>query len=374
MRPIIPVADRQAVFTAFHGLAHGGIRATRRLMAARVVWRGMNSDVANWVRDCQNCNRGKVTSQPTAPFQPIPIPSRRFSHVHLDLVGPLPVAADGSTYILTMVDRSTRWLEAAPLRQMDATTCADNFVNYWVTRYGVPTTVTTDQGRQFTSAVWSVLCNRLGIQHITTTAYHPQSNGMVERTHRQLKDALRSRLAGDKWPEHLPWVLMGLRSAPKEDTAVSSAELVFGLPLTLPVQLLNTPEPPLEDIVDQLRRTQPPPTRSLTYAEVSSGLQRLQQAQFVYVRRGGTTPSLAPLYHGPYQVIQRSEKFFRLQVGGRLEAVSVDRLKPHLGTSEISPASPPTRGRPRTVFPAAAASTSSSVASAGGGYCGGRDA
>jgi transposase InsO family protein len=159
--------------------------------AARAVWRGMNSDVAAWVRDCQTCCRGKVTTQPAAPVQPIAVPSKRFSHVHLDLVGPLPVAADGSTYLLTMVDRTTRWLEAAPLRTMEVAVCADTFIAVWVTRFGVPATVTTDRGRQFSLAVWSTLCQRLNIQHIETTTYHPQSNGMVELTHRQLKDALR---------------------------------------------------------------------------------------------------------------------------------------------------------------------------------------
>ena len=235
----------------------------------------MNSDVASWIRDCQDCNRGKVLAQPAAPIQPMDVPAKRFNHIHLDLVGPLPVAAGGETYILTMVDRTTRWLEAAALRSMEATVCADAFVAAWITRYGVPATITTDRGRQFTSAVWAALCQRLNIQHITTTAYHPQSNGMVERTHRQIKDALRARLAGDKWPDHLPWVLFRLRAAPKEDSGLSSAELVFGSTLTLPGQLLETPETPVEEIVDSLRSTQPLPTRPLSYAEAASGLQRI---------------------------------------------------------------------------------------------------
>jgi hypothetical protein len=150
---VIPVEDRRTVFNAFHGLAHAGARATRRLLAARVVWRGMNSDVAAWIRDCQQCCRGKVTSQPAAPVQPIDVLAKRFNHVHIDLVGPLPVAEDGSTYLLTMVDRKTRWLEAVPLRSMEAAACTDASIGTWVARYGVPAVVTTDRGRQFTSAV-----------------------------------------------------------------------------------------------------------------------------------------------------------------------------------------------------------------------------
>jgi transposase InsO family protein len=297
-RPLIPTVDRKAVFSAFHSLAHAGTRATRRLIAARAVWRGMNSDVASWVLDCQQCCRGKVTGQPAAPVQPIHVPGKGFSHVHVDLVGPLPVAEDGSTYI-TMMDRSTRWLEAVPLRNMEAKTCVEAFINTRVARYGVLEAVTTDRGRQFTSALWEGLCQNLQINHISTTAYNPQSNGLVERTHRQIKDALRDRLAGNRWPEHLPWVLFGLQAAPKEDSAVSSEELVFGAPLTLPGQLLTSPETPVEDVVEALLSTQPLATRPLTYAEAASSLQVLQRAEFVYVRKGGTVPPLSPLYQGP---------------------------------------------------------------------------
>jgi hypothetical protein len=153
---------------------------------------------------------------------------------------------------------------------MEAKTFVEAFINTWVARYGVPEAVTTDRGRQFTSALWEGLCHNLQINHISTTAYQPQSNGLVERTHHQIKDALRARLAGNRWPEHLPWVLFGLRAAPKEDSAVSSAELVFGAPLTLPGQLLTSPETPVEDVVETLRSTQPLATRPLTYTEASS--------------------------------------------------------------------------------------------------------
>ncbi len=139
------------MFNAFHGLAHAGTHVTRRLIAARPVWRGMR---AVWERDCQHCCRGKLTCHPAAPVQPIHVPSKRFSHVHIDLVGLLPVAEDGSTYILTMVDRSTRWLEAVPLCTMEAKVCVVVFINTLMACYGVLEAVTTDGGRQFTSALW----------------------------------------------------------------------------------------------------------------------------------------------------------------------------------------------------------------------------
>jgi transposase InsO family protein len=99
-------------------------------------------------------------------------------------VGPLPVSSGGFNYIFTMIDRSTRWLEAVPLKDISATSCADTFMATWVSRFGVPDCITSENKPQFTSAVWSILCAKLGISQGLTIAFHPQSNGMVERSHR----------------------------------------------------------------------------------------------------------------------------------------------------------------------------------------------
>ena len=107
-------------------------------MAARVVWKGMAKDITAWCKDCQACSRGKVTVQLKVTVQPIPVPTQQFSHVHVDLVGPLPTSAEGLKYLFTMVDRSSRWLEAIPLAGMDAATCADAFIAAWVVLFGAP--------------------------------------------------------------------------------------------------------------------------------------------------------------------------------------------------------------------------------------------
>jgi hypothetical protein len=131
-------------------------------------------------------------------------------------------------------------------------------------------------------AAWVGLCARLGIRHVLTTAYHPQSNGMVERVHRQLKDALRARAAGAAWHSHLPWVLLGLRAAPKEESGCSSAEMVLGMPLQLPGELL------LPEQADPDGRQQ-----TLSYAAIADSTPaHLASARFVYVGRGGNVPPL----------------------------------------------------------------------------------
>jgi hypothetical protein len=238
-RPVVPLQDRQGVFQMLHGLTHPGIRAMCRLVSARFVWHRLARDVGAWCRDCQTCQRGKVTKQPAAPLQAFPPAPRRLSHVHVDLVGPLPSSAEGYVYLLTVINRATRWVEAVPLRNMEADTVAEQLVTCWVARFGVPATITSDRGPQFTSATWSALCRQLGTRHILTTAYHPQANGMVERVHRQIKDALRARGAGAAWHSYLPWILLGLKAAPKEDSGISSAEMVLGVPVQLPGELLS---------------------------------------------------------------------------------------------------------------------------------------
>ena len=97
----------------------------------------------------------------------------------------------------------------------------------------------SDRGAQFTSSLWSAICCLLKIKHKTTTAFHPQSNGMVERFHRQLKNSLRARLASSNWFEHLPWVLLGLCTSPREDSATFASEAVYGSELTQPGKFLE---------------------------------------------------------------------------------------------------------------------------------------
>ncbi len=349
MRPIVPVTQRRRVFEAIHGIAHPGARASRRLIAARYTWRGLAADVGKWCRDCTDCERAKVTKQPSAPLAPFPAPARRFAHVHLDLVGPLPASAKGFTHVLTIIDRSTRYLEAVPLKTTSAETCLEAFTSNWLARFGVPATMTTDRGVQFASHTWKTFCVKLGIDHVQTTAYHPQANGIVERSHRQLKDALRARLAGASWPDHLPWVLLGLRAAPKETSNVSSAELVNGAPLVLPGQFVDVPEPPAEEFLEALRKEPALPAGRRSYAEAASMANlpdALRVASHVYVRRGQVAPPLTPLYQGPYRVLERGPKVYKIDLGGREDTVSVDRLKPHRGEGTVMEAAAPRRGRP----------------------------
>ena len=109
-------------------------------------------------------------------------PTERLDHVQVDIVGPLTYS-DGFKYLLTCVDRFTRWLEAISFVEFKAETVANAFFSGWIARFGAPATITTDRGAQFETQLWNNLCNQFDIIRNRTTSYQPQLNGMVERFH-----------------------------------------------------------------------------------------------------------------------------------------------------------------------------------------------
>ena len=135
-------------------------------------------DVGLWTSSCLRCHQSKIQSHVKSSVPRILVPGRRVSHVHLDLVGPWP-SCQGFSYLLTMIDRTSRWPEAVPLSSITGETCARAFISTWVSKFEVPALLTTDRGSQFTSSFWLEVCSILGILRILTTSFHPQSNGMI---------------------------------------------------------------------------------------------------------------------------------------------------------------------------------------------------
>lgn len=238
-------------------------------------------------------------------------PSARFQHIHVDLVGPLPISR-GYRYCLTILDRFTRWPEAIPLEDITAETVARQLFSQWMARYGIPDRVTTDQGRQFESNLFHRLMQITGTKHWRTTAYHPQANGMVERLHRQLKAAIRCHETDD-W-DILPVVLMGIRTAWKEDIASTAAEMVYGETIKLPGEFLHKRIKNVgheTDYVEQLRKRMARLTPKIKrHGQDTVFIHRgMNETTHVFVRHDAPANALQPRYEGPFKILKRQKNY-----------------------------------------------------------------
>lgn len=353
-RPVVPSEWTRRIFETIHGLSHPGYKPTQRAVSSRFVWHGLKRDIRRWCRECHACQSSKIQRHIHAPIVKRDPPDRRFGSIHVDIVGPLPTS-ESKTYLFTIVDRFTRWPEVIPMRDCTTETCAKALIRHWIARFGVPESLTSDRGPQFTSHLWTALNKLWGISASTTTAYHPQANGMVERLHRQLKTSLKARLSGPNWMDELPLVLLGIRTAWREDAGCSAADLVYGTGLHVPGEFFPPTEvraqgstPPTEflrHLQNMMRSTLPPPPQ-FHGKHPNYKPHNLAATGFVYVRHDAHRGPLQRPYSGPFKILEAAGKYFILDVNGRRDKVSIDRLKVAYGQTDTPAPSTPTHPHP----------------------------
>jgi transposase InsO family protein len=161
----------------------------------------------------------------------------------LDQVGPLPKSSRGShTYLLVAVDKFSKWIEAVPITNQEATTVVKFFESI-VYRYGVPNSIITDNGTNFTSGEFQEFAKELGIKIKYASVAHPKSNGQVEKANGLICGGLKKRLlrplkcAAGTWVEELPSVLWSLRTTPNLSTGYTPFFLLFGAEAVLPTDV-----------------------------------------------------------------------------------------------------------------------------------------
>ncbi|GFW48536.1 retrovirus-related Pol polyprotein from transposon 297 [Trichonephila clavipes] len=219
----------------------------------------VRADVEQWCKSCDACSARKgpkIRSRGKLHRYNVGAP---FERIAFDILGPLPRTASGNKYLLVVMDYFTKWPEVYPIPDQEAPTVAEAVVQHWISRYGVPLQLHSDQGRNFVSAVLKGVCELLGIDKTKTTPLHPQSDGMVERFNRTILNNLSLMVSKNQqdWDQKVPLFLLAYRSAVHETTGYSPSQMLFGRDLRLPCDLLfgrppDTPSSP-EEYVQNLQ-------------------------------------------------------------------------------------------------------------------------
>ncbi|XP_037784677.1 uncharacterized protein LOC119580647 [Penaeus monodon] len=203
--------------------------------------------------------------------------------------------------------------------------CAQALLGSWIARFGLTEHTTSDRGASFTSELWRALAQLLGITLHFTMAYHPQANGLIKKWHHSLKTALTVHCTTVTWTWQLPWVLLGLRTMPKEDLTYSAAEMVYCQPLVVPRDFFPS-DIQLEDLHRLARQFAPsrPTHRSLHLFHTPSGL---DTADFIFHHDNAPCshyPALTKVLSGSFSDLPGLSSY----CSGRFNWVNTERLKP----------------------------------------------
>ena len=249
LRLVTPAPLRKAVFNFLHSsrpAGHLGYDRTLARIRNEFFWHGQAADIKRWCSWCVECQAAKPGRRPRrAPLQqePVGMPLERMA---VDIVGPLPRTKNDNLYIVVIVDYFTKWAEAFPIPDKQTYTVAEVVVTEVVSRLGTPLRLHSDQGGEFESRLFSAVCELLGVGKTRTAPYRPQSDGLVERLNRTIKQMLRSMVGEhrDDWDDHLPYVMMAYRATRQDSTGCSPNLMMLGREARLPVEVMVGCPPP----------------------------------------------------------------------------------------------------------------------------------
>ena len=278
----------------------------------------MKKDIRVWVCECTVCQANKIHRHNFSEFKPYALPTARFQEINMDIFGPLP-PSNGYKYLLTAIDRFTRFLTTAPMRNRTAQSVVDAFLHAYVA-YFVPKVIITDRGAQFNFFLFTGLLQFLGCRRHRTTSYHPQSNGLVEKAHRRLKTALKMQASPDRWFHNLPLVLLPIRNTIKDEIDYAPTDSVFGQQLALPGEF-NPPSVSsnnyqgdfVRNLHEHFQHIHPSPTRIISHLKHNVD-KNLQTCTHVWLRNDSTKSPLQAKYTGSYHVVKRTDKVFTIEM------------------------------------------------------------
>ena len=239
---VLPENMKEMVLESLHDdifSGHFGVKKTLSRVKLRYYWPGYAKDVEKWCQTCLVCQRRKSPqSANTPPLQSIDTGQGPFEQIALDILK-LPLTERGNQYALVIEDYFSKWVEVFPLQRTAAPSVAQCVLNGWVSRFGCPYSILSDQGQEFESNLFKELNNAMQTSKLRTTAYHPRTDGMVERKNRTLIDVL-SKFASQEadWDLKLPLILFAIRTSEHASTGFSPFLLTYGKEARIPWDIL----------------------------------------------------------------------------------------------------------------------------------------
>ena len=248
----VRVNDLEAldIIKAIHKEGHLGVKKTWKAFNRRYVTDQGRSKCQEVVKTCLECQLGKDYKQVHAPKGSITSP-KPWDMVSIDIMGPFPPDNTSRRFIVTLLDVYSRYLIAVPVKDHTAQTVSKCFYEQVVAYFGVPRSILSDRGSEFTGAVWESLSDLLGTQIRLTSPYYPQGNALVERSHRTINNMLRTLILeqkqGSNWSMLLPTIMLYMNTMVQETSGYSSCEILFGKNPNLPSDIAFTPAVPIHD-------------------------------------------------------------------------------------------------------------------------------
>ena len=250
---VLPYVYRRDFIMMVHSGMNGGHlgeKKTRHGVQLRSYWVGWKATVHQVLQSCEPCqkyHRGKVQRQGAMQDMTMGAPWER---IGVDITGPFPRSARGNKYMVTLIDHFTKWAEAIPVPNHEATTVSRVLLEQIITRFGVPQQILTDRGAEFESQLFKELCRILGCDKIRTTAYKPSTNGAIERLHRSLNSMIGKVIDLDQrhWDEQVPIVMAAYRASRHEATGYTPNYLMFGREVSMPVDIVSGVPEELKDL------------------------------------------------------------------------------------------------------------------------------
>ncbi len=265
---------RRQVIEACHSTplaGHPGINRSFDLAARTYYWPSMLKDIRRFVRNCAICQRSKPVRTRVGQLMPLPVPQQRWTDISMDYVTELPMPNSRSlfpkcTSVLIVIDRLSKERHLIPVLRLTSEHLAQVMIQHVFRSHGLPNSIVSDRGSQFTSDVWKFICKHLGIQQRLSTSFHPESDGQSERLIQDTEQKLRQLVcySQDDWTDWLPLAEFSMNNQVSESLGFSPffANKGFnprmGVETYSPQQPLQRPVPtniqePLSDLLTDMR-------------------------------------------------------------------------------------------------------------------------